>query len=66
MQRNENDILGIGKLHITVVDNLPDYSDDPFFLKKEEEAYKDLTEAPLPDAILDRIEGPSILKKTKD
>ena len=51
------------KAHITVVDYLPSYENDPVFIKKKEEAIRDLTEAPLPDFILGRIEGPSILKK---
>jgi len=58
LENNEKD-----KTYITVVEKLPDYSNDPFFLKKEEEAYKALTTIPLPDIILQRIEGPSILKK---
>jgi hypothetical protein len=41
----------------------PDFENDPVFLRKKEEAVKALTEAPLPDFILERIEGPSILKK---
>ncbi|HWK02372.1 MAG TPA: hypothetical protein VNS58_01990 [Puia sp.] len=65
MQREKaNDILKILNNRITVVEKLPDYSNDPCLLKKEEEAYMALTEVPLPDIILDRIEGPSILKKT--
>jgi hypothetical protein len=63
MHSEEDDILKIDRTKITVVEKLPDFSNDPFFLKKEEEAYNALTEVPLPDIILERIEGPSILKK---
>jgi hypothetical protein len=61
LEINEKD-----KTYITVVESLPDYENDPVFIKKREEAIKFLTEVPLPDAILDRIEGPSILKKPKN
>lgn len=64
MQRKEfDDFVKMAKARISVVEELPDYSNDPVFIKKREEAIKALTEAPLPDFILDRIEGPSILKK---
>lgn len=49
----------------TVVENLSVDENDPFFIKKREEAIKVLTEAPLPDFLLERIEGPSVLKKNK-
>lgn len=60
LEINEKD-----KTDITVVESLPDYENDPVFIKKREEAIKFLMEVPLPQAILDRIEGPSILKKAK-
>ena len=64
MQREEfDDFLKMAKSRITVAEKGFDYSNDPCLLKKEEEAIKALTEVPLPDHILDRIEGPSILKK---
>ena len=64
MMQKETDIAGLDTYPFTVVESLPDDEDDPFFIKKREEAIKALTEAPLPDFLLQRIEGPSILKKT--
>jgi hypothetical protein len=52
-----NDIIEANKTQITVVESLPDYSNDPFFLKKLEEAYKALAECPPPDFILKRMRG---------
>ncbi|HEX3933803.1 MAG TPA: hypothetical protein VHW43_03930 [Puia sp.] len=36
----------------TIVDKLPFRDDDPFLIKKLEQAYKTLEEAPLPDFLL--------------
>jgi hypothetical protein len=41
-----------------VAENLPNYDDDPIFIKKEEEFLKALKEAPLPDFIAKKIIKP--------
>ena len=43
------------KSHIRVVKNLPNYDNDPFFVKKYEEALKFFDNAPLPDFIAKKI-----------
>jgi len=58
MPPEENEITRREKTHFTVVENRPDYDDDPIFLKKEEEALKAFKEAPLPDFIAKRIIKP--------
>lgn len=55
MAPDENAIVQWGKSHITVVENLPNYDNDPVFIRKKEEAYKALKEAPLPDFIAKKI-----------
>jgi hypothetical protein len=42
------------KPSIKVVKGLPDYSNDPFFVKKEEEAYRVFEETPLPEFLTQR------------
>jgi len=58
--------LAIGKQMVPATENPFDFENDPYLIRAQERAIKILTEAPLPDAILDRIEGPSILKKPKN
>ena len=54
-----NDMIEICKTQITVVENLPDYDNDPVFIKQREEAIRILKEAPLPETILKKIESNS-------
>jgi hypothetical protein len=44
----------IGK-HVTVGERLPYRDDDPFLVKKLEEAYKTFEEAPLPDWLVRKM-----------
>ena len=58
-EQEESDLEKSVRAHITVVDELP-FSiadDDPFLVRKLEEAYKTLEEAPIPDFILKRMRG---------
>ncbi|HEX9513508.1 MAG TPA: hypothetical protein VF939_23620 [Puia sp.] len=52
------------KQKVDTTKNLPDFENDPAFIRAKERAIKILTESPLPDVILKRIEGPSFLKQT--
>ena len=54
-----NDMIEICKTQITVFENLPDYDNDPVFIKQREEAIRILKEAPLPETILKKIESNS-------
>jgi hypothetical protein len=58
-EREESDLEKSIKAHITVVDELPFRiaDDDPFLVRKLEEAYKTLEEAPIPDFIIKRMTG---------
>ena len=58
-EREESDLEKSIKAHITVVDELPFRiaDDDPFLVRKLEEAYKTLEEAPIPDFIIKRVTG---------
>ena len=58
-EQEESDLEKSIKAHITVVDELPFRiaDDDPFLVRKLEEAYKTLEEAPIPDFILKRMRG---------
>ena len=44
--------------HIRVVKNLPNYDNDPFLVKKYEEALKAFDNAPMPDFIAKKIIKP--------
>ena len=57
MIQKVTDIALIEKPHIKVVDNLPSSDNDPFFIKKKEDAIKALTECPPPDFLLKRMRG---------
>ena len=56
-ERKENKLLDDIRAHITVADELPFRiaDDDPFLVRKLEEAYKTFEEAPIPDFILKRM-----------
>ena len=58
-EQEESDLEKSIKAHITVVDELPFRiaDDDPFLVRKLEEAYKTLEEAPIPDFIIKRMTG---------
>jgi hypothetical protein len=45
------------KASIKVIKGRPKYADDPFFIKKEQEAYRALEETPLPNFLLKRAAG---------
>lgn len=53
-----NELEKFAKAHIKVVDKLPfDFAaDDPFLVKKLEDAYKVLEEAPLPAWLVKRMD----------
>jgi hypothetical protein len=55
MAKKETDVSQKKKSHITVVENLPNYDNDPVFIRKKEEAYKALKEVPLPDFIAKKV-----------
>lgn len=56
-EKKENKLLDDIRGHITVVDELPFRiaDDDPFLVRKLEEAHKTLEETPIPDFILKRM-----------
>jgi len=56
-EQEESDLEKSIRAHITVVDKLPFRiaDDDPFLVRKLEEAYKTFEEAPIPDFILKRM-----------
>ena len=56
-EKKENKLLDDIRGHITVVDELPFHiaDDDPFLVRKLEEAYKTLKETPIPEFILKRM-----------
>jgi hypothetical protein len=58
-EQEESDLEKSIRAHITVVDELPFRiaDDDPFLVKKLEEAYKTFEEAPIPDFILKKMKG---------
>jgi hypothetical protein len=58
MAPDESAIVQWGKSHITVVKDLPSYANDPFFVKKYEEALKFFDNAPMPDFIAKKIIKP--------
>ena len=43
---------------LTVVEDPSQYDNDPFFTKKKENAIKALTECPIPEWLLKRMEKP--------
>ena len=51
-----NELEKFAKAHITVGEGLPYRTDDPFLVRKLEEAYKTFEEAPIPDFLLKRME----------
>jgi hypothetical protein len=51
-----NELEKFAKAHITVVEDIPFREDDPFLIKKLEEAYKTLEEAPVPEWLLKRMD----------
>jgi hypothetical protein len=58
MSSRENDIIKEilnSKPNIPAIEGVRSYDDDPFFVKKLEDAYKALTENPLPEEVLKRI-----------
>lgn len=58
-EKKENKLLEHIRAHMTVVDELPFRidDDDPFLVRKLQEAYKTLEEAPIPDFILKKMKG---------
>ncbi len=48
----------LDKYPLTIVENPSIDENDSFFVKKKEDAIKALTECPLPDFLLNRIEKP--------
>jgi hypothetical protein len=56
-EQEESDLEKSIRAHITVVDELPFRiaDDDPFLVRKLEEAYKTFEEAPIPDFIIKRM-----------
>jgi hypothetical protein len=58
-EKKEHKLLDDIRAHITVVDELPFRiaDDDPFLVRKLDEAYKTFEEAPIPEFILKRMRG---------
>jgi hypothetical protein len=56
-EQEENDLEKSIRAHITVVDELPFRiaDNDPFLVRKLEEAHETFEEAPIPDFILKKI-----------
>jgi hypothetical protein len=56
-EQEESDLEKSIRAHVTVVDELPFRiaDDDPFLVRKLEEAYKTLEEAPIPDFVIKRM-----------
>lgn len=56
-EKKENKLLEHIRAHITAVDELSFRiaDDDPFLVRKLEEAYKTFEEAPIPDSILKKM-----------
>ncbi len=55
--RKKSNTVKLGYPVKVVKMNLPDFDNDPFLIKKREQAIKTLTEAPLPDWLLKKMRG---------
>jgi hypothetical protein len=58
MTPDDSAIVQWEQSHITAVENLPNYDNDPFLAKKYEEALKAFDNAPMPDFIAKKIIKP--------
>jgi hypothetical protein len=58
-EREETELEKFANAHITEVSERPFHiaDDDPFLVRKLEEAYKTFEEAPIPEWLLKRMEG---------